>query len=68
MYLIYKHNIFFLNIYMHVCVFIYIYIYIYSQYTHISVNNIFVLYAINRLTALTKLFSFYTIVSLFYLM
>ncbi len=33
LYLIYKHKIFFLNVYVHVFVLIYIYIYIYNKYT-----------------------------------
>ncbi len=36
----YKHNIFFLNIYMHVCVCVCIYIHNkYTQYTHIYYVN-----------------------------
>ncbi len=42
-YFIYKRNIFFLNIYMHVCVFI---------YTLINIHNTHILDAINHLTAL----------------
>ncbi len=51
----YKHNIFFLNIYMHVCVFIQYIHNKYTQYTHILCKQKLLfwmrLITINRLTA-----------------
>ncbi len=38
-YFIYKHNIFFLNIYMHVCV--YVYLYIHSTHIYYVNKNIY---------------------------
>ncbi len=49
LYLIYKHNIFFLNIYMHVFVFIYIHIINkHSAHTYIMSTKTFILDTINR--------------------